>query len=68
MGSEKRYFPSKATTILPIHSRQYSNIPKYRLRKLRIFNVENECCRQEILQIRKLMKLRIFDIETNRNQ
>ena len=25
-------------------------------------------CRQEILQICKLMKLRIFDIETNRNQ
>ena len=25
-------------------------------------------CRREILRIRKLMKLRIFDIETNRNQ
>ena len=25
-------------------------------------------CRREILRIRKLMKLRIFNIETNRNQ
>ena len=30
--------------------------------------VSHEQCRREILQIRKLMKLRIFDIETNRNQ
>ena len=34
----------------------------------RVLVPEAARCRREILRIRKLMKLRIFDIEANRNQ